>query len=98
MKFLVLAIFALMLAAENDPQVNIAVSPKLAVEFNNERLSVRAEEVPLRELLAEIEEKCGIHFVLRDEKAAATAISVDLKELAPVHALEEILRGLNAAY
>jgi hypothetical protein len=98
MKLLALALFAFMLAAENDPESNIAVNPKLAVEFQNERLSVHAEEVPLQELLAEIEEKCGINFVLRDEKAAANVITLDLKDLAPARALEEILRGLNFAY
>jgi len=98
MKLLALALFALMLAAENDPESNIAVNPKLAVEFQNERLSVHAEEVPLRDLLAEIEEKCGINFILRDEKAAANLITLDLKDLAPARALEEILRGLNFAF
>ena len=98
MKLLTLALFALMLAAENDPESNVAVNPNLAVEFRNERLSVHAEEVPLQELLAEIEEKCGINFVLRDEKAAGNVITVDLKDLAPARALEEILRGLNFAY
>ena len=98
MKLLALTLFALMLAAENEPESNIDVNPKLAVEFKNERLSVHAEEVPLRELLAEIEEKCGINFILRDEKAAANLITLDLKDLAPASALEEILRGLNFAY
>ena len=90
---LAVSLLAFMLAAENDPERDLTVNPKLAVEFQNERLSVHAEEVPLQELLAEIEEKCGINFVLRDEKAAAGAISVDLKDLAPTRALEEILRG-----
>ena len=98
MKLLALALFALMLTAENEPEPNIAVNPKLAVEFQNERLSVHAEEVPLQELLAQIEEKCGINFVLRDEKAAASLITLDLKDLAPADALEEVLRGLNFAY
>jgi len=98
MKLLALALFALMLAAENEPESKIDVNPKLAVEFKNERLSVHAEEIPLRELLAEIEEKCGINFILRDEKAAANLITLDLKDLAPARALEEILRGLNFAY
>jgi len=98
MKLLGLAFFALMLAVENEPESNIDVNPKLAVEFQNERLSVHAEEVPLRDLLAEIEEKCGINFILRDEKAAANLIQLDLKDLAPASALQEILRGLNFAY
>ena len=98
MKLLALALFALMLAVENEPESNIDVNPKLTVEFKNERLSIHAEEVPLRELLTEIEEKCGINFVLRDEKAAANLITLDLKDLAPARALEEILRGLNFAY
>jgi hypothetical protein len=98
MKLLALAFFAFMLAAESDPESNIDVNPKLAVEFQNERLGVHAEEVPLRELLTEIEEKCGINFILRDENAAAILITLDLKDLAPAQALEEILRGLNFAY
>ena len=98
MKLLALALFAFMLAAENEPESNIDVNPKLAVEFQNELLSVHADEVPLRELLAEIEEKCGINFILRDEKAAANVITLDLKDLAPASVLEEILRGLNFAY
>jgi type II secretory pathway component GspD/PulD (secretin) len=98
MKILALAIFAFMLAVENAPESNIDVNPKLAVEFQNERLSVHAEEVPLQEILGEIGEKSGINFVLRDEKAAANVITLDLKDLAPARALEEILRGLNFAY
>jgi hypothetical protein len=98
MKILALALFALMLAAENEPEPDLAINPKLSVEFQNERLSVHADEVPLRELLAEMEEKCAIKFILRDEKAAANLITVDLKDLAPASALEEILRGLNFAY
>lgn len=98
MKLLALALFALMLAAESEPESNIDVNPKFVVEFQNERLSIHVEEIPLRELLTEIEAKCGINFVLRDEKAAANLISLDLKDLAPTSALEEILRGLNFAY
>ena len=98
MKVLAFALFALMLAAENEPEPDLAVNPKLAVELQDERLSVHADEVPLQELLAQIEEKCGINFVLRDEKAAANLITLDLKDLAPANALEEILRGLNFAY
>ena len=98
MKLLAFALFAFMLAAENDPESDIAVNPKLTVEFQNERLSVHAEEVPLQEILGEIGEKSGINFILRDEKAAANLITLDLKDLAPARALEAILRGLNFAY
>jgi hypothetical protein len=80
MNLLAFTLFALMLAAENDPESNIAVNPKLAVEFKNELLSIHAEEVPLQEILAEIEEKCGINFI-PGRKAAANLITLDLSGL-----------------
>lgn len=94
----IVALLALMAAAETQPQLEAPVNPKLAVECKNESLNVRADGVPLREVVAEIQERCGINFVLRDEKTAAGAITVDVKDVSPADALEEILRGLNFAY
>ena len=98
MKILAAVLFVLMFAAADEPASNISAEPELVVEFQNDLLTVQAEEVPLLILLAQIEEKSGIEIELRDEKAAVKAISVDLKNLAPARALEEILRGLNFAY
>ena len=98
MKVLATVLFLLIFAAGDEPASNISTEPELVVEFQNDLLTVQAEEVPLLTLLVEIEEKSGIKIDLRDEKAAASMKSVDLKNLAPARALEEILRGLNFAY
>jgi hypothetical protein len=98
MKVLVLALFALIAGSGDDPQSNIARDPRLAVEFVNERLSVQADGVTLKLLLDEIGEKSGIRIDLRDEQAAARPISVELQNLPPASALDEILSGLNFAF
>lgn len=98
MKILTLTLFALFLAAGDEPAPQAPIDPSILVEFQNQQLSVHAERVPLSALLAEIQEKSGIAIDFRDEKAAASEVSVDLKNVAPARALEEILRGLNFAY
>ena len=68
------------------------------VTLSEGHLTVRAVDVPLSDLLQEIREKSHIQVELKDEEAAENRITVDLQNLPPNLALEQILRGLNLAY
>ena len=70
-----------------------AVNP--LVRFFEGRLSIRAVNTPLKDLVQEISKKSGIVIELRDAKAAEKRITVDLVNLPPALALEEILRGFS---
>jgi hypothetical protein len=88
----IFAVFAL--AAQASPQKDAA---KLSVKFSQERLSVSAVEVPLKDLAQEIRKKSGIVVEVKDTKAAEKRMTLELNNAAPALALEEILRGLNFA-
>ncbi len=68
------------------------------VDFENERLSVSATDVALKDLLSEIQAKSGIIIELKDSKAAAQRSSVEFKALSAVLAFQSILRDLNFAF
>jgi len=68
------------------------------VEFRDGRMSVRAADVRLKDLLDEIGGKGKIEIELKDAKAAEKSVSVDLKDVIPGRALREILHGLNYAF
>jgi hypothetical protein len=55
-------------------------------------------DVPLKNLLSEIERRSGIVIDLKDPKAAANSSTVDVKNLFPVLAFREILQDLNFAF
>jgi hypothetical protein len=99
MKILVISLISLTLAAAADPPAKSPPRSKPPlVEFQNGRLSVKATNVPLKELLSEMQKKSGIVVELKDTKAAERPFSIDLKSVLPTHAFEEVLRGLNYAF
>ena len=61
-------------------------------------MSVKATNVPLKELLSEMQKKSGIVVELKDTKAAERPFSIDLKSVLPTRAFEEVLRDLNYAF
>jgi HEAT repeats len=75
-----------------------AATTKPLVGFEKGRISVKAANVPLKDVLSEIEEKSGIVIDLRDSNAAAKRSSVDFKNLLPELAFREILQDLNFAF
>ena len=88
----IVAVFMILMAAPASPNTD-AVNP--LVKFFDGRLSIRAVNTPLRDLVQEISKKSGIVIELRDAKAAEKRITVDLVNLPPAIALEEILRGFS---
>jgi HEAT repeats len=99
MKILVISLISLMLAAASDPPAKSPLRSKPPlVEFQNGRLSVKATNVPLKELLSEMQKKSGIVVELKDTKAAERPFSIDLKSVLPTRAFEEVLRDLNYAF
>jgi hypothetical protein len=86
-----------MLVAGPDAAAESLPRSKLLVAFENEGLSVKADDVPLKDLLSEIEAKSAIVMDIKD-KAAAKRSSVDFKNLPPVLAFQSILRDLNFAF
>jgi hypothetical protein len=67
------------------------------VKFSAGRLTVRAVEVPLKDLLQEIGKRSGIVVELRDQKTAQKQVTLELNNVSPSLALEEILRGFSFA-
>jgi hypothetical protein len=98
MKILVISLISLMLAAASDPPAKSPPRSKPLVEFQNGRMSVKATNVPLKELLSEMEKKSGIAVELKDTKAAERPLSIDLKSVLPTRAFQEVLRDLNYAF
>ena len=90
----IVAVFVTLMAVPASPNTD-AVNP--LVRFFEGRLSIRAVNIPLKELVQEISKKSGIVVELRDAKAAEKRITVDLVNLPPALALEEILRGFSFA-
>jgi hypothetical protein len=98
MRILVIFIASLLLIARTDAASTSLSKSKPLIGFEQGRLSVNAVDVPLKDLLSEIEEKSGIVIYLRDSKAAAKRSSVDFKNLLPGPAFREILQDLNFAF
>lgn len=98
MKILFVFLVSLMLVASNDMASASSPISKPLVAFEKGRMSVKAANVPLKDLLGEIQEKSGIAIELKDSKAAAKSSTVDVKNLLPVLAFREILRDLNFAF
>jgi hypothetical protein len=98
MKTLFLSLLTLMLAANNASAPKSPPKSEPLVEFQKGRLSVKAEKVPLKDLLNEMEKKSGIVIELKDTKAAERLFSVDFKNLLPMRAFREVLQELNFAF
>jgi len=97
MNILVLALLPVLFLASAGEKAE-TVNNKPEVEFRDGRVRVKAEDVPLRDLLEEIGAKGGIEIELKDPKAAEKKISVDVKDTIPGRVLREILQGLNYAF
>ena len=97
MRILVIFIASLLLIARTDAASTSLAKSKPLIGFEQGRLSVNAVDVPLKDLLSEIEEKSGIVIDLRDSKAVKRS-SVDFKNLLPGPAFREILQDLNFAF
>ena len=98
MKILIILLASLLLVAGTDGASTSLLKSKPLVGFEKGRMSVKAVDVPLKDLLSEIEEKSGIVIDLRDSKAAAKRSSVDFENVLPVLAFREILQDLNFAF
>jgi len=92
----VLALLPVLFLASAGEKASI-VNNKPEVEFRDGRMSVKAEDVLLKDLLEEIGGKGAIEIELKDAKAAEKSVSVDVKNAIPGRALREILQGLNYA-
>lgn len=88
----ILAAFALAAQPSANPQ-----PAKIFVKFSQGRISIRAVEVPLKDLADEIRKQSGIVVEVKDPKAAEKRITLELNNVAPAVAFEDILRGLNFA-
>jgi len=97
MRILVIFIASLLLIARTDAASTSLAKSKPLIGFEQGRLSVNAVDVPLKDLLSEIEEKSGIVIDLRDSKTVKRS-SVDFKNLLPGPAFREILQDLNFAF
>lgn len=101
MTIALLFLLSLLLTAGSEavmPTPAKSLQSKPQVEFQNGRLSVKAEGVPLKELLQEIEKKSGISVELKDESAAEKKSTVDIRNQPPMRAFREVLDGLNFAF
>lgn len=98
MKILLIFLALLMLVASTDAASTSSPKSKALVGFENERLSVKAVDVPLKVLLSEIEAKSGMVIDLKDSKAAERQSSANFKNLLPTQAFQEILQDLNFAF
>src|SRR5262245_29477293 len=98
MKTLIILLASLLLVAGTDAASASLAKINALVGFEKGRMSVNAVDVPLRDLMSEIEEKSGIVIDLRDSNAAAKRSSVDFKNLLPAMAFREILQDLNFVF
>jgi hypothetical protein len=97
MNIFVVALLPVLFLANSSEQAKVA-NNKPEVEFHNGRISVKAEDVALKEVLQEIEKKSGIEIELKDAKAAEKSVSIDVKDVMPRRVFRQILHGLNFAY
>jgi len=98
MRILLILLASLLFVAGTDAaSTNLSKSTPL-VGFEQGRLSVKAVDVALKDLLSEIEEKSGIVIDLRDSNAGTKRSFVDFKNLPPALAFREILQDLNFAF
>lgn len=98
MEILLVFLASLMLVASTEAASASSPISKPLVVFEKGRISVEAANVPLKDLLNEIQAKSGIVIELNDSKAAAKSSTVDVKSFLPVLAFREILQNLNFAF
>lgn len=97
MKVLIVFLVSVMLVAGAEAAMGLPKN-KLLVEFENERLSVSAGNIALRDLLSEVQAKSGIAIDLKNPEAAARQYSADFKNVPPVLALQMMLQDFNFAF
>lgn len=96
-QFLCLLVISLfVIAAEVASSETSTVNP--FVSFSEGRLSIRAVEVSLKDLLQEISEKCDIVVELMDQKAEEERLTLELFDFFPEMAFKEILQGFSFAF
>jgi hypothetical protein len=98
MRILLILLASLLFVAGTDAASTNLSKKRPLVGFEKGRMSARAMDVPLEDLLSEIEEKSGIVIELKDSKAAAKRYSVEFKNLVPALAFRAILEHLNFAF
>src|SRR5207247_7630886 len=98
MKMLAVFLTSIMLAASDDPPPKSPPENQPVVEFQKGRMSVRADDVPLKDLLDEMGKKSGIVVELKDTTAAERRSSVDFKNLIHMHTFREVLQDLNLGF
>src|SRR6266545_7749885 len=98
MEILIIFLASLLLVASTDAAPTSLSKSKPLIGFEKGRMSVKAVDVPLKDLLSEIEEKSGIVIDLKDSKAAAERWSIDFENLSPALAFRRILQDLNFAF
>jgi len=98
MKILVAFLTSFMVVAGVKSESANSPANTLLVKFENGRMSVKAHDIPLKNLLREIQDKSGIMIELKDSKAAEKRAFVDFKNLLPALAFREVLQNLNFAF
>ena len=97
-EILVVFLVFLMLLANTETGVMRSPNNKPLVRFEDGRISVKAGDVPLKDILSEIQKNSGIVIELKDSKAAEKRSFVDFKNLLSALAFREILPDLNCAF
>jgi hypothetical protein len=97
MNILILALLPVLFLASAGEKVE-TVNNKPEVEFRDGRVSIKAVDVLLKDLLEEIGSQGAIEIELKDKKAAAKIVSLDVKDALPGRALRDVLEGLNFAF
>jgi hypothetical protein len=98
MKPQVVFLASVLLVAGADAAATSSPKSKPLVGFANERLSVQAADVTLKDLLSEIQAKSGIVIELKDSEAAANRFFADIKNVPPALVFQRILQHLNFAF
>ena len=98
MKIPVVFLVLLLLLAGTDAASTSSLKTKPLIGFEDGRLSVKAGDVPLKDLLSDIQERSGIVIEFKDSQAAEKRPFVDFNNLLPVLAFRAILQDLNFAF
>jgi hypothetical protein len=97
MTILIVLLASLMLVAGAKPATSLPKTKPL-VGFENGRLTIKAADVLLKDLLSEVQAKSGIAIELKDSTAAEKRSFVEIKSLPPALVFQSILRDFNFAF
>lgn len=75
-------------------------SPVLEVQYDpaTDRLSIRADQTPLREVLREISQRARVSIRAPDERLLSEELSVELKNLPVEQALRRLFQGFDSVF